>query len=120
MIEAYKWVKNGDHPNDDCCLIKSEGGTILSEGKVVRHFHHPEIPGDILCQHCDNFIHLHGWIDKPNGGQKVCPGDIIIKNDAGEWEAFRKDWEYDARVNKNAVPCEPSEEIPPVEKNKTV
>lgn len=46
---------------------------------------------------------MHGWIDKSNDGQKVCPGDIIIKNDAGEWEAFRKDWEYDNRCNENAV-----------------
>ena len=105
-MEAYKWFKNGDHPEDDCDTFQDEDGvSFKGEGKVARYFRRPGIPGATLCQRCDFFIHMHGWIDKPNGGQKVCPGDIIIKNERGEWEVFRKDWEYDNRCNEGAVPC---------------
>jgi len=118
MVDSHKWFTNGDHPEDGCKLIDSTDGgePFLSEGKVVRRFRNPEVPGDTLCPHCYMFFHMHGWIDKQAGGQMVCPGDVIVKNDSGEWEVFRKDWEYDTRVDESAVPCEAQEEALPVKK----
>jgi len=49
VIESTQWFKNGDHPQDNCIMIYPKDGGItkpfLSEGKVVRYFRHPEIPG---------------------------------------------------------------------------
>lgn len=102
-MEAHRWFKNGDHPEDDCNTFQGGDGLIEEgEGKVVRCFKHPEIPGDVLCQHCGFFMHMHGWIDKDAGGQKVCPGDIVVKIKTGEYEVFRKDREYDNERNKSA------------------
>lgn len=87
VIEAYQWFKNGDHPDDNCRLIKpvpGDGEPFLSEGQVVRYYRHPNDPGSRECQHCGNQMHWHGWIDTLEGGHNVCPGDWIIKGVKGE------------------------------------
>ena len=51
VIEATQWFKNGDHPNDNCKIIKStiEGNDdFLSEGEVVRYYRTPEIDGEVI------------------------------------------------------------------------
>ncbi len=78
--KLYRWYINGDHPDDTCEVLESEEGRkFLSEGKVVRRFRHPYIPGDSHCKICGNIMHLHGWIDQGIAGITVCPGDYIVK-----------------------------------------
>lgn len=77
-VLAAQWFKNGDHPNDDVPPTEPR------EGKVVRYFRHPEIPGGRLCGHCNVQMHNHGWIDTLEGGHIVCPGDWIITGVKGE------------------------------------
>lgn len=87
VIEATQWFKNGDHPEDKCEMIKSNLIDFLSEGKVVRYFRHPGVSGDSSCISsipCDKKMHEHGWIDTPEGGHNVCPGDWIITGILGE------------------------------------
>lgn len=74
VIDATQWRKNGDHPHDG-----SEG-----EGKVVRYYRHPNVPGHDACGYCRNTFHHHGWIDTAEGGHIVCPGDWIITGVKGE------------------------------------
>lgn len=69
-IEFHQWRKNGDHPGD---------GPAEREGKVVRYYRNPQIPGNGNCGHCMHKWHDHGWIDQgKGGGRTVCPGDWII------------------------------------------
>jgi hypothetical protein len=86
VIEATQWFKNGDHPDDDCPVHSFYCGemTSLGEGKVVRLYRHPEVPGDKECKHCGKAMYVHGWIDTLEGGHIVCPGDWIIKGVKGE------------------------------------
>lgn len=89
VIEAHQWFKNGDHPEDASVLIgtKSEDDTserFLSEGKVVRYFRHPDIPGKSICSECGKTFHVHGWIDTKEDGHRVCPADWIITGGEGE------------------------------------
>lgn len=69
VVEAHQWWKNGDHPDD---------GPADREGKVVRYFRHPHVPGNHPCEYCGRIMHDHGWIDTVQGGHTVCPGDWII------------------------------------------
>ena len=69
VIEAHPWLKNGDHPED---------GGVGTEGKLVRYFRHPAVPGNKGCKKCGSVMHVHGWIDTLEGGHIVCPGDWII------------------------------------------
>lgn len=78
VVEATQWFKNGDHPEDGVT-----GGALL-EGKVVRYFRHPDVPGDSLCEQCGESMHIHGWIDTLEMGHRVCPGDWIIMGVHGE------------------------------------
>ena len=84
VIEAARWFKNGDHPEDD----PTRGGTTLNgelwEGLIVRYFRRPDVSGDIECKHCGQPMHDHGWIDTLEGGHIVCPGDWIITGVQGE------------------------------------
>jgi hypothetical protein len=85
--EAFQWFKNGDHPEDACRLVTpvpGDGEPYLSEGKVVRRFLHPAIPGEMPCHRCTRLLGDHGWIDTLEGGHQVCPGDWIITGIAGE------------------------------------
>lgn len=69
IVEAYRWWKNGDHPND---------GNPNIEGKAVRYYRNPDDKGTRLCAHCNLRMHKHGWIDTLEGGHIVCPGDWVI------------------------------------------
>lgn len=85
VIEATQWFKNGDHPKDDCETFEfGEFKGQLMEGKVVRYFRRPDTPGTRLCQHCNQVMNIHGWIDTKEGGHIVCPGDWIITGVKGE------------------------------------
>lgn len=85
VIEATQWFKNGDHPDDESVLVTTPPSTpLFSEGKVVRRFRRPDVPGDIQCSTCDRTHHDHGWIDTLEGGHIVCPGDFIITGVKGE------------------------------------
>jgi hypothetical protein len=91
-IEAHQWFKNGDHPEDDCYMVKpdptiwaeGEREPFLSEGKVVRYYRHPNVDGAVDCHHCGKPMHDHGWIDTLEAGHNVCPGDFIITGVKGE------------------------------------
>ena len=81
VIEAAKWFKNGDHPEDD----STRGGTVEDcEGRIVRRFRDPDVSANQACRHCDLTMHEHGWIHTLEGGHIVCPGDWIITGVAGE------------------------------------
>lgn len=85
IIQAHQWFKNGDHPLDDC--LEGSCGTAtskISEGKIVRFFRRPDVPGRSVCSSCQNPFHVHGWIDTLEGGHIVCPGDWIITGVKGE------------------------------------
>jgi hypothetical protein len=108
VIEATQWFKNGDHPDDDCVPVRrlaptdplsgdirtqtgdlvpdpvTGAASFLCEGKVVRYFRRPDVPGPTLCDHCSRTMHDHGWIDTLEGGHIVCPGDWIITGVKGE------------------------------------
>ncbi|MDL5159427.1 hypothetical protein [Actinomycetospora termitidis] len=74
-IEAAKWMRNGDHPDD---------GGAETEGEVVRYYRHPDVSGNEVCGHCFRQMYDHGWIDTLEGGHIVCPGDWIITGVKGE------------------------------------
>ncbi len=96
VIEANRWLKNGDHPDDYAHdQLGFEGGELRTftgaerqangwEGGVVRYFRRPDVAGASGCKHCGNQMHIHGWIDTLEGGHIVCPGDWIITGVQGE------------------------------------
>jgi hypothetical protein len=87
VIEATRWFKNGDHPEDDVFRPFEDTGVIPKEereGKIVRYFRRPYFSGDHQCNHCGNNMHWHGWIETLEGGHLVCPGDYIITGIKGE------------------------------------
>lgn len=78
MVKSVQWFKNGDHPHDACEeLTDSDGHRFYSEGRVVRYYRHPYIPGVQVCAHCGTAMHEHGFIDQGSDGQVVCPGDWV-------------------------------------------
>lgn len=79
-VEAVQWFQNGDHPMD---------GPAEVEGKVVRYFRRPDIPGTEVCRYCIRLMRYHGWIDGPGDGITVCPGDWIIQDAPGEFRTCR-------------------------------
>ena len=79
VVDATQWFENGDHPEDEVTLIPdSEDFLFPTEGKVVRYYRRPDVPGSKECEHCGATMHVHGWIDTLEGGHVVCPGDWII------------------------------------------
>lgn len=102
-VTAYRWHRNGDHPLDSsptCCEL---AGT-PHEGHLVRYFRNPDFPGREKCGECGAEFILHGWIDTPEGGHRVCPGDWIITGVRGEHYPCKPDIfaaTYDA-----VLPCE--------------
>lgn len=81
IVEATQWFKNGDHPLDDVWRKFEDTGahpTEPREGKIVRYFRHPNVPGETICDFCSIKIHHHGWIDQGGKGLTVCPGDYVI------------------------------------------
>jgi len=97
VIEAHRWHENGDHPADACEMINpapmssTQFEPFMSEGKVVRYYRHPEVPGTTKCEHCKRTMHDHGWIDTLEGGHTVCPGDWIITGIKGEYYPCKPD-----------------------------
>lgn len=91
VIDAAQWLHNGDHPEDDCEMFDAGSGPFEGEGKVVRYFRHPDVPGDTVCKHCDGIMHTHGWIDTLEGGHIVCPRDWVIKGVKGEFYPIKPD-----------------------------
>lgn len=94
VIEATRWYKNGDHPQD--CVMRpfEDTGEVPEsprEGLVVRYFRRPDIPGDRLCRYCSIIMHIHGWIDTKEGGHVVCPGDYVITGVKGEYYPCKPD-----------------------------
>ena len=90
-IDATQWFKNGDHPHDNSCPISPENPN-LSEGEVVRRYRTPDLIGQNKCGHCDGIMHNHGWIDVPEDGRTVCPGDWIITGTDGEYYPCKPDF----------------------------
>ena len=84
VVEAAQWFMNGDHPEDGCTGICAESGARIPEGKVVRYYRHPLVPGGQVCSKCGLLMHNHGWIDTLEDGHNVCPGDWIITGVKGE------------------------------------
>lgn len=92
LIEAVRWFKNGDHPDDACFRPYEDTGAIPEvprEGKVVRYFRHPAIIGREECPACHRIINDHGFIDTPEGGHIVCPGDWIVRGVRGNYWACK-------------------------------
>lgn len=75
-----KWNKNGDCPGDDVFRPFEDTGLIpieSREGKLVRYFRSPNIPGEEICLHCSQPFNKHGWVDVDVLGMKICPGNVI-------------------------------------------
>lgn len=97
VVEATRWFKNGDHPNDECENLYANHSFAApvagrTEGRIVRYFRHPAIPGHFSCVNCDQKIHDHGWLDYAQlygilkseiggefDGEKVCPGNWVVR-----------------------------------------
>ena len=91
VIEATQWFKNGDHPEDHAPFVGSTEQDRQRyddyqqyEGKVVRYYRHPDVPGDSPCEQCGKPHHVHGWVNTLEQGHRVCPGDWIITGVKGE------------------------------------
>lgn len=99
VIEASRWWKNGDHPLDFAAeragyengqprtFSGAEAKAAGWEGGIVRYFRRPDVRDDAHCISsipCSHVMRDHGWIDTPEGGHTVCPGDWIITGVQGE------------------------------------
>lgn len=90
-MRTSRWFVNGDHPDDHVGEIVHDPLTRETEnsyyrrleGKVVRLYRHPDVPGTTQCSVCSRIMSDHGWIDQGGDGLVVCPGDFIIDNDDG-------------------------------------
>lgn len=93
IVDAHQWFKNGDHPKDNCPEYCDTNGNValLGEGRVVRYYRNPNVDGRAKCQHCGQIMCKHGWIDAPEGGHTVCPGDWIITEANGEQYPCKSD-----------------------------
>ena len=78
---GVRWLRNGDHPGDALGELLDDpmGGPPDErlEGKVVRFFRSPDYPGEEVHE-CGHRWHDHGWLDFPDGGETVCPGDWVV------------------------------------------
>ena len=78
---GVRWLRNGDHPGDALGELLDDpmGGPPYErlEGKVVRFFRSPDYPGEEVHE-CGHRWHVHGWLDLPDGGETVCPGDWVV------------------------------------------
>ncbi len=83
VIEAEQWFEvtydreagHGVEPEDMPIYHLNVGYYRRPEGMFSR---------EKLCCHCQVPLHFHGWIDTPEGGRVVCPGDWIITGIKGE------------------------------------
>jgi len=85
VIEATQWSKNGDHPEDQCEMVRPDPKSetqfepFLSEGKVIRRFRESdEDYGRTHCSLCGGKLQDHGCLDTADGWIEVCPGNWII------------------------------------------
>lgn len=81
VIPAFRWFKNGDHPDDNVMRAFEDTGKVPDaprEGLVVRYYRDPRVNGQLLCAYCKTAFHNHGYIETPEGGVRVCPGDYIL------------------------------------------
>lgn len=102
-VEATRWFKNGDHPEDQCTVIETQGASFLSEGKFVRYYRHPQKDGESLCRTCKVRMHDHGWIDVPQHGIRVCPGWWVVRVD-GDIEVMSDEF-FRERYEQIAAPA---------------
>jgi len=74
FVEAVVWDGLGAGPFDET-------------GAAVVGKYQPKRGGDDkeTCKLCGAERHQHGWIQTITGGYTVCPGDMIIRNTAGEF-----------------------------------
>lgn len=92
IVEATRWFRNGDHPNDETEWVQpSVGHGFESEGRVVRYYNQPSGNGLKHCEHCGNIMRLHGWVDTLESGHIVCPGDWVITGVKGEYYPCKPD-----------------------------
>lgn len=91
LIEASRWFKNGDHPDDVCETLDAGSGPFQGEGHVVRYYRHPDDDGERLCVRCGVRMHEHGRIDTREGGHIACPGDWIATGVHGEHWPIKPD-----------------------------
>ena len=90
LIEATRWFKNGDHPNDESTPIDGpDESQRITEGKVVRYFQRLNIPGGRFCPECGNIMQRHGILDGLNGEEVICPGDYVVTNPKGQYYRLR-------------------------------
>lgn len=91
VIDAARWFRNGDHPEDNCDIIDIGDGPLFGEGHVVRRYCRLEHDGQDECRYCGKTMCFHGWIDTIGGGHIVCPGDWIIERVKGEFYPCKPD-----------------------------
>jgi hypothetical protein len=84
VILATRWFRNGDHPEDAPDAIQAGTKARDYEGRVVRRFRRPDVPGSTHCGQCMSPMDQHGWLDTLEGGHVVCPGDWVITGVKGE------------------------------------
>lgn len=85
IVDAVRWWRNGDHPEDRSELCTINGLVYLGDGNVVKRYRNQGMTDLLICKHCANRMTDHGWISTLEGGHIVCPGDWIIKGIAGEF-----------------------------------
>ena len=94
-VEATRWFRNGDHPDDEVderIFDPMSGESYLRmEGQVVRFFRRPEpqYAGSSLHLVCGFQWHEHGWIDSGEDGQTVCPGDWVVTDAPGQYRVVK-------------------------------
>lgn len=99
LVEATRWFKNGDHPDDN--VFRPRGGQTPKEpqeGLVVKRYRSKDVDPEMHCPYCGDFIRNHGWIETVGGGHIVCPGDWIVTGpDGGRFPvrpgAFMKEYQ---------------------------
>ena len=103
VVEATQWFKNGDHPLDyKEPTTGFENGELREfsgdyrrgrgwEGSIVRYFRRPDVSGQETCRHCCSVMHIHGWIDTLEGGQRPIAISERCSNEAQAGEAGADD-----------------------------
>ena len=86
IIEAEQWRK---------VTYNKEAGHFFGQLPIyhlgIQYYRTPELDGQSRCKHCGDIMHNHGWMDTPEGGHVVCPGDWIIKGVKGEFYPCKPD-----------------------------
>ena len=64
IVAAYQWFEVSEY--------------IEGLQRDVDYYRSPILDAKTNCAHCGRLMHDHGWMDTPEGGHIVCPGDWII------------------------------------------